>query len=168
MGIGLDLATFIGQLVSFLILLGVLTYFGYKPVRRMLEERSNRIRESMEQADATRKEYERAETEAERRINRAREEARLIVVEAGKFRDKLMEEARNEARQETHAIIDRTRAELEQERREIADELRREFADAAVLAAGKIIGESLDREKHRKLIEQALDESAFSRELEGH
>jgi len=53
MGLGLDLATFIGQLVSFLILLGLLIYVGYKPIRKMLDERANRIKESMEQAEAT-------------------------------------------------------------------------------------------------------------------
>jgi len=37
MGLGLDLPTFIGQLVSFLILLGLLVYVGYKPIRKMLE-----------------------------------------------------------------------------------------------------------------------------------
>ena len=165
--LGLDLAHFIGQLVSFLILLGLLIYFGYKPVRKMLDERSSRIKESMEQAEATRKEYERAQMEAENRISKAREEARLIIAEAGQFRDKLKEEARREARQEAQAIIDKTRVELEKERDEIAGELRREFADMVILAAEKVISESLDKEKHRKLIEQALKESVSFKKTEG-
>lgn len=167
MGIGLDLATFIGQLVSFLILLGLLVSFGYRPVRKVLQERSDRIREGLEQAEATRGEYERAQAEAETQISEAREEARLIVVEVGETRDKIIEEARSEARQEARAMIERTRAELEQERREMIADLRREFADAAILAAGKVIGESLDREKHRRIIEQALEESGSLKETRG-
>jgi len=163
MGIGLDLASFIGQLTSFLILFGLLMYFGYKPIRKMLDERSSRIRESMEQAEATRKEYERAQIEAESRISKAREEARLIVAEAGQFGDKLKEEARREARQEAKAIIDKARAGLERERGEVIDELRREFTDAAILAAEKVINESLDKKKHRRLIEQALEENVTFR-----
>jgi F-type H+-transporting ATPase subunit b len=163
MGIGLDLASFIGQLTSFLILLGLLIYFGYKPIRKMLDERSKRIRESMEQAEATAKEYERAQTEADKRISKAREEARLIIAEAGQLRDRLKEEARGEARREAQAIIDKAKAELERERGEVIDELRREFADAAILAAEKVIGESLDKKKHRRLIEQALEESVTFR-----
>jgi F-type H+-transporting ATPase subunit b len=58
--LGLTLPSFIGQLINFLILLGLLTFFGYKPIRRMLDERSNRIKQSMEQAEATKKEYENA------------------------------------------------------------------------------------------------------------
>ena len=167
MGIGLDLATFIGQLVSFLILLGLLVCFGYRPVRKMLKERSDRIREGLEQAEATGREYERAQAEAEAQINKAREEARLIVAEAGQFRQKLMKEARSEARQEARAMMERNKSELEQERREMIADLRREFADAAILAAGKVIGESLDREKHWRIIEQALEESESLRETRG-
>lgn len=163
MGIGLDLASFIGQLVSFLVLLGLLIYFGYKPIRKMLDERSSRIRESMEQAEATRKEYERAQVEAENRISKAREKARLIIADAGQIGDRLREEARREARQEAKAIIDSAKAGLERERQEIIDDLRREFADAAILAAEKVINESLDKEKHRRLIEQALEENVTFR-----
>jgi len=54
-GLGLDLPTFIGQLVNFLILLAVLTIFGFKPIRKILDERANRFKESMELAEATKK-----------------------------------------------------------------------------------------------------------------
>ena len=40
-------------------------------------------------------------------------------------------------------------------------ELRREFADLTIAAAEKVIGQSLDRAAHQRLIEQALAESSF-------
>jgi F-type H+-transporting ATPase subunit b len=167
MGIGLDLATFVGQLVSFLILLGLLIYFGYKPVRKMLDERSNRIQESIERAEATEKEYERAQLEVDRRIDKARQEARRIIAEAGQLGDRLKEEARRqagqEARQEAKDIVARTRAELEEERGKVIDDLRREFADMVILASEKVINETLDKKKHRKIIEEALKQSATFR-----
>jgi len=167
MGIGLDLATFVGQLVSFLILLGLLIYFGYKPVRKMLDERSNKIRESMERAEATEKEYERAQLEVDGRIDKARQEARRIITEAGQSGDRLKEEARRqarqEARQEAKDIVDRTRAELEEERDKVIDDLRREFADMVILASEKVINETLDKKKHRRIIQEALKESATFR-----
>jgi len=64
----------------------------------------------------------------------------------------------------TQAIVDRTRVELERERDKAIDDLRREFADTAILAAEKVINETLDKEKHKKLIEEALEESATFRE----
>jgi len=164
MGLGLDLATFIGQLVSFLILLGLLIYVGYKPIRKMLDERANRIEESMEQAEATKQEYERAKVAVQEQISKARQEGQTLISQATQVGDRLKEEAKEEARKEAQAIVDRTRVELERERDKAIDDLRREFADTAILAAEKVINEALDKEKHRKLIEEALEESATFRE----
>jgi len=162
--LGLDLATFVAQLVSFLILLGLLVYFGYKPIRRILDERSNKIRESMEQAEATKEEYARAEKEVKAMIGKAREEGQSVITQASQLGDRLKEEARQEARKEAQAIIDRTREELEGERDRGIEDLRREFVDISILAAEKVINETLDKERHRRLIEEALKESATFRE----
>ena len=162
--LGLDLATFVAQLVSFLILLGLLVYFGYKPIRRILDERSNKIRESMEQAEATKEEYTRAEKEVKAMIGKAREEGQSVITQASQLGDRLKEEARQEARKEAQAIIDRSREELEGERDRAIEDLRREFVDISILAAEKVINETLDKERHRRLIEEALKESATFRE----
>jgi len=162
-GLGLDLATFVGQLVSFLILLGLLVYFGYKPIRKMLDERANRIREGMEQAEAIKKEYEHAQVAVQEQINESRQEGQAIIAQAGKLGDRLREETREEARQEAQAISDRARVEAQRERDKLVDELRGEFVDIAMLAAEKVINETLDKEKHRRLIEEALGESATFR-----
>jgi len=164
MVLGLDLATFVGQLVSFLILLGLLVYFGYKPLRRMLDERSKRIKESMEQAEATRKEYEQAKVAVAEQISQAREEGQAVITQAAQIGDRLKEEARAEARREAQAIAERTRLELERERDKLIDDLRQEFVDTAILAAEKVIKETLDKEKHKKLIEEALEESTTFKE----
>jgi len=163
-GLGIDLPTFVGQLVSFLILLGLLIYFGYKPIRKMLDERSNRIREGMEQAEAIKQEYEHAQVEVQEQMNKARQEGQGMIAQAEKLGDRLKDEARDEARREAQAITDRVKVELERERNKLIDELRGEFVDIALLAAEKVINETLDKEKHRRLIEEALKESATFRE----
>ena len=158
MGIGLDFPTFVGQLVSFLILLAVLSKYGYPPIRRVMEERSRRVRESVEQVEVARIEYERARTEAEEELKRARQQAHLTMVQAGNARDRLLEEAQAEARRDAQAIVDSGRAQIAEERRIMIEQLRREFADAALAAASAVIAETLDADKHRALIERALDE----------
>jgi len=164
--LGLTLPSFIGQLINFLILLGLLTFFGYKPIRRMLDERSNRIKQSMEQAEATKKEYENARIEVEKQISKGRDEGQSIVGQAAQAGERIKEEARQEARKEAQAIVDRTREELERDRGKIVDELRKEFVDTAILAAEKVISETLDKEKHRQIIEKTLEESAALRRNE--
>jgi len=158
--LGVTLPAFIGQLVSFVILLGLLIFFGYKPIRKMLDERSNRIKESMEQAEATKQEYEQAQVTVREEINKARQEGQVIMGQATQMGEKLKDEARQEARKEAQAIVDRTRVELKQERDKAVDELRKEFVDTAILAAEKVISETLDKEKHRRVIEKTFEESA--------
>ena len=163
--LGLTLPGFIGQLINFVILLGLLTFFGYKPIRRMLDERSNRIKLSMEQAEATKQEYENARIEVANQISKARDEGQSIIGQAAQAGDRIREEARQEARKEAQVIVERTRADLEREREKVVDELRKEFVDTAILAAEKVIIETLDKEKHRRLIKKTLEESATFRRI---
>lgn len=163
MGLGISLPGFIAQLVSFGILLFLLIFFGYKPIRNMLDQRANKVREGLEQAEAAKQEYEHAQVEAQKQIEEARKQGEALVAQARQIGDRLKEEAKVEARKEAQAIVDRTRVELDRERDKIIDDLRREFVETAILAAERVIKETLDREKHRRLIEEALEESAVLR-----
>lgn len=158
MGIGLDLPAFIGQLVSFLVLLFVLSRFGYPPIRRVMEERARRIRDSVEQVEQTRAEYERVQSEAEQELARARQQAHAIMVHAGAARDRLLAEAREEAGRESTEMIDAGRAQIATERRIMIEQLRQEFADAAIAAAGAVIAQTLDADRHKELIAHVLDD----------
>ena len=158
--LGINLPLLISFIISFVILFALLRLFLYKPVMKMLDERSKRIKESMERAEATREEYAHAEEEVKKLISKAREEGQVLVSQAALVGERLKEEAKEGARKEAQAIVDRTRAELEEERDRIIDHLRREFVDISISAAEKVIKETLDRERHRRLIEETLEESA--------
>jgi len=158
--LGLTVPNFIGQLINFLILLGLLIFFGYKPIRRMLDERTARIKQGMDQAEAAKQEYERARAEFEKQIGKARAEGQSILEQAEQAGERIKEEARKEAKSEALAIVERTRAEMERERDRLIDELRREFIDTAILAAERVISETLNQEAHRRVIEKTLEQSA--------
>ena len=162
-GIGINWQWLLAFVINFVILLALLGIFLYKPVLKMVDERSNRIKESMEQAEATREEYARAREEVQKQINRAREEGQALIAQATQIGERVREEAGEKAVQEAQALVDKTRVELERERDKAIDDLRREFADISIMAAEKVIKERLDKEKHRRLIEQTLDESTTLR-----
>ena len=162
--IGINLPLLVAFIVNFVILFALLSLFLYKPVMKMLDERSKRIKESMERAEATREEYARAEEEVKKLISKAREDGQVLVNQATQIGERLKEEAKEGARKEAQAIVDRTRAELEEERDRIIDDLRREFVDISISAAEKVIKETLDKERHRRLIEETLEESATFKE----
>jgi F-type H+-transporting ATPase subunit b len=162
-GLGINLPSLLAQIVNFGILLGILYLVAYKPIIRMLDERSRKIKESVEQTEVIKEQAAQAETEVKKRLDAAVREGQGIIAKAEKTGEEVRQQARQEARQEAESIIARARAEIKRERDEAIDDLRKEFADLAVLAAGKVIERSLDKETHRELIDKVLDESATLR-----
>jgi len=161
--LGVNLPLLVVFVVNFIILFLLLRLFLYKPVLKMLDERAEKTREAMELAESTKQEFEQARGEVQKQIEKGRQEAQAIIAQAMQVGERLKEESRQEAAKQAQVIVDRTRAELETERDKIVGDLRREFVDIAISAAEKVIKETLDKEKHRKLIEETLKESAFSK-----
>jgi len=158
--LGINLPLLVVFIINFIVLFILLRLFLYKPVLKMLDERAKRTKDAMELAEATKKEFEQAKAEVQKQIDKGRQEAQAIITQAMQVGERLKEESRQEATKQAQTIVDRTRSELETERGKIVDGLRREFADIAISAAEKVIKETLDKEKHRKLIEETLQESA--------
>ena len=163
-GIGINLPSLVAFIINFVILFALLGIFLYKPVLKMLDERSKRIGESMAQAEATKEEYARAQEEVGKQLGKAREEGQAVIAQATQIGERVKEEASEKARQEAQALVDKARVELERERDKAIDDLRQEFVDIAIMAAEKVIRETLDKEKHRRIIEQTLEESRSLRE----
>lgn len=158
-GLGISLPILLAQVVNFIILLGILYLVAYKPLMRMLDERSRRVRESMEQAELAKEKAERADEEVKKRLEAASKEGQGVIAWAVKLGEELKQKAQQEARQEGGALINRARIEIGRERDEAIDELRREFADLTIMAAEKVIDRSLDKKAHRKLIDKVLKEA---------
>lgn len=159
-GLGISLPILIAQLVNFIILMGLLYLVAYKPLMRMLDERSSKIKESMEQTEYIKLQAARAEQEVAKRIAEAGKEGQKIVDRALKAGEEVRKKARGVARQEAEVLIAKARVETQRERDEVVDELRKEFVDLTILTAEKVISRSLDVKAHRQLIDQVLKESA--------
>jgi F-type H+-transporting ATPase subunit b len=157
--LGINLSLLVVFIINFIILLIMLRLFLYKPVMKVLDERAKRTKEAMELAEATKQQFEQAKTEVQKQIDKGRQEAQAIITQAMQTGERLKEESRQEAAKQAQGIVDRTKAELETERDRIIGDLRREFVELSLLAAEKVIKETLDREKHRKLIEETLQQS---------
>jgi len=158
--LGINVPTLVAQIVNVLILLGVLYLVAYKPVMRMLDERSRRIKESMEQAEAIKEQAARAGEEVKKQLEAANREGERRIARAVQVGEEMKQKAQQEARQEGETLIRRARTEIQRERDEAIDELRKEFADLTVLAAGKVIDRTLDKKAHRQLIDKVLKESS--------
>ncbi len=157
--LGINLPVFISQIIAFLILFGLLIFVAYKPLLKMLDERSRRIKESLEQAEAVKEQSLHAEEEVKKQIQSASQQGQDIIARATQTSDEIRSKAQDLARKDAEALIERARQAIKTERDEAVEELRQQFADLTILAAGKVIGESLDKESHKELIEKVLKES---------
>ena len=158
--LGINLPTLLTQVVTFVILLVVLRFVAYKPIMRMLDERSRRIKESMDQAESIKEQSARTQEEVKKQLEESSREGQERIARAVKAGEEVKQKAQEDARKEAEALINRARTEIQRERDDAITEVRREFADLTVLAAGKVIEKSLDKEKHRELIEKVLEESS--------
>jgi len=161
--LGISWPTLLAQIVNFAVLFGLLYLLAYKPVMRMLDERASKVKESMEQTEYIKEQAAHAEEEAERRIEAASKEGQEVVARSIRSGEEVRQQAQQEARQDAEVLIARARTEIQRERDDAVDELRREFADLTILAAGKVIDRSLDKEAHRQLIDKTLEESTTLR-----
>ena len=157
--IGINLQLLVAFLINFLILFGLLTAVLYKPVLKMLDERQARIKESLEQAEKIKDQTTRSEEQVKAAIETARKEGQSIIAQASQIAEKLKEEAKDGARKEAETIISKAKDDIKLERDKSIAELRNEFANLTVLAAEKVIKESLDTQKHKKLINEVLEQS---------
>jgi F-type H+-transporting ATPase subunit b len=145
--------------MNFIILLVLLYFFACKPLMRMLDERSRRVKESMEQAEQVKMESEQADEQIQKRLEEAGKEGQEMVARAVKFGEELKGKARGEAKIEAEKLIAKARNEIEKERDEAIGELREEFADLTIIAAQKVIDRSLDKKAHREIIDKVIKES---------
>jgi F-type H+-transporting ATPase subunit b len=127
-----------------------------EPVGERLRERRERIEQGLKDADAARRDREAAADQRQGIIAEARREANEIVQRAQKVSD----EAREKAVADTQAEIDRMRekalADIDAERTRTLAEVRGQVADLALLAAGKVVGETLDSEREKRLVNEFL------------
>jgi F-type H+-transporting ATPase subunit b len=158
-GLGINLSTLLAQIINFALLLGLLYLVAYKPVMRILDERSNRIKESMEQTESIKEQAANADEEFKKRLEAAGREGQELISRAMRTGEEAGRKVHQDARQEAEALIEKARLEIQRERDEVIDELRREFTDLTIEAAGKVIERSLDKEAHRELIDKVLEES---------
>lgn len=157
--LGINLPTLLAQTINFLILFGLLYFVAYKPILRMFDERSKKIKESMEQTEYIKEQAAHAEEEVKKQLEVASKDGQEVISRAVRTGEEIRQKVQQEAKKEAESLIARARLEIQRERDDAIEELRKEVADLTILAAGKVIDRSLDKEAHRQLIDKVLEES---------
>ena len=154
--LGINLNFILTQIFHFLLLLWLLQKFVYKPILKLMAERRERIEEGLRAAELAREEAARQRAELEKQLEEERRQAQARIAEVARQADKLREQILAEARAEAERIVAEAREQAEQERERILQEARRQIAELSLLVAQKVVGESLDEQKHHQIIQKFL------------
>jgi F-type H+-transporting ATPase subunit b len=155
-------ATFIVELVAFLIVVFILARYVLPPINRILEERQATIRQALADAEEAKRRATEAEEEYKRIIGEARTQARSVVEEANRMAEQARTERRQQAEAEYERIVSSAGAEVEAQTRRAQQELRQQAAELAIAVAEKVLGEGIDRNAQSDLINRTIDQVAAS------
>lgn len=150
-------ATLIAQILNFLILVGILRAFAYKPVVRMLKARQDRIQESLNKADADVAEADKLLAAYKAKLAEANAKAETIVMNAEKRASEEREAKRAEMKREIEQMRKAAQAEIAREREHAVEQMRAEMITLSMAAAGKIIAKNIDKSENEALVAEFVD-----------
>jgi F-type H+-transporting ATPase subunit b len=153
----------IWTIVSFAITLWILKRYAFGPVQKLIDDRRERIRRAVEEADETRDEARRLLEEHRALIAQAKGEAESILAEARKIAGAQQERMRQEVDEDRQRRLDETLRQIDQARIQALGDIRRQVGELAALATEKITRKTLTDADQKRLIDEALAEIDFSR-----
>jgi F-type H+-transporting ATPase subunit b len=153
-----DPGLYIWTIVTFLVLLGLLARFAWRPLLDALEKRQAAIRQSLDDARKAKEELQRLQSESARMVAEARAEAGEIIsrtrVDAARF----AEEMKVKARADADALVKHAERQIEMQTSRALDTIRHEAIDLSVAMASKILRRNISKEDNERLLEDTLKE----------
>ena len=153
----------IWTIVCFFITFFVLKRYAFGPIQKMLDDRREQIRRSIEEAENAREEARKLLEEHRALMNQARSEAEQILAEARRTAQAMELRMREETEQERQRRLEETRREIAAETARALEQIRAEVADLTLEATAIVIGKKLDTDRDRELITEAIGSLDFSR-----
>lgn len=154
--LGISLTEFIFYLINFLILVGCLTKFLYKPFLNVLETRKQSIKDALDNAELTNRRADEKMQNYNKRIARVEEEGREIIKEAKLKADEQARKIIDEANNQATEIMTRAEQTIEREKEKAMEEMRSEIASLAILAAEKIVEHEIQRIGQEAIVDEVI------------
>ena len=154
--LGISLKEFIFYLINFLILMGVLTRFLYKPFLNMLATRKQSIKDALDNAELINRRADEKMEQYSKRISKVEEESREIIRTAKIQADAQARDIIEDARKEAGDIIAKAEKTIEKEKEKAMEEMKQEIAVLAVMAAEKIVEREIQRAGQEAIVEEVI------------
>ena len=146
------------QGIAVFIMFALLSYILFEPVRKILEDRKNRIADEIDQAEADQAEAAKLKAEYDHKLKNVEKEADALMAQARKRALKREEEIVAGAKEEAARIIESANHEAELVKINAQDQMKQEMVKMAVLMAGKFIQNQMDEKDQNAFVDQTLQE----------
>jgi F-type H+-transporting ATPase subunit b len=159
-GLQINLFWIIVSSLNFIVFAVILYWLFGGPITRILSERRARIQQGLDDAEEARRARAAADEERIQALQEARREANEILSRAQKLADESRERDLAAAREEVERVRARATADLEAEKQRAIADIRAEVADLALAAAGRVVGETMNDDRQRRLVDEFLRETS--------
>ncbi len=156
--LGLNIGLLAAQIINFLILWFVLSRFVFPALFKTLDARTATIREGIANAEEAKQAVSKANEQAQGIIQQAQQRGQQIIADATTTGERLRVQYENEAKTRAGEVADQNRRRMAQEEAQARNALRQQVADLAISAAGRVVGESLDGPRQRRLVDEFIAE----------
>jgi F-type H+-transporting ATPase subunit b len=136
----------------------LLRRFAFGPVQRIIDQRRDRIREALDEADKARQEARQLRELTAKEREEAKADREQILEESRRQAQALFQQARQNADEDLRERLEKNQEELEAENRRIQAQIRRDVVELTLLAAEKVTGKTLDADDQRRLIDETIEE----------
>jgi F-type H+-transporting ATPase subunit b len=160
--LGIEPATIVVEMVGFILLLLLLKRFLWQPVTGYLQQRQADIAQTYDKVEQTRQEMERLRSEYEQRLANIEAEARAQIQQAVKEAQQMREQILAEARQQAEKMVRDAEETIRYEREKALAEMRTQVVELTLLATSRILQEDVDDARHRKMVQDFIDQVATS------
>ena len=147
---------YIWTIITFLLLFYVLARFALKPLLKMLEERENLIKSSLDDAEKARQELEKINSESEVIISQARSEAQSILSDGKAAAEKIKDDTIAKAKDEASKIREDAKHQIQVEKDKAITDIKKEVVDLSISVAEKLINKNISEQDNSSLIEESL------------
>jgi F-type H+-transporting ATPase subunit b len=151
-----DPGLYIWTIVTFLVLVGLLAKFAWRPLLAVLDERQQAIRKSLDDARQAKQDLERVHADSAAILARARTEAESIVASTRADVNQFREEMRQKAREEAAGIVKTAERQIELETARALQQIRHEAVDLSVTIASKLLQRNVSKDDNARLIEDTF------------
>ncbi len=145
-------------ILTFVIVLWVLKRFAFGRIQGMIDQRRDRIREALDEADKAREEARKLREEVRREREQAKADRERLLDESRRQAQRQLEQAREQADADLKERLAKNLEELDAENARLREQIRRDVVELTLLASEKVTGKVLDDEDQRRLIDETIAE----------